>query len=90
MPLTTLQLFLLVTSPNSVIPSPALFSIRKIEANFTSLFFYRPAAVRLHFHYLPPSQETCSASLKLVETGVQILYTLPFTSRPSGPGAVIG
>jgi len=31
--------FLLVTSPNSVIPSPALFSIRKIEANFTSLFF---------------------------------------------------
>ncbi len=31
--------FLLVTSPNSVIPSPAVFSVTQIEANFASLFF---------------------------------------------------
>ncbi len=31
--------FLLVTSPNSVIPSPAVFSVSEIEANFASLFF---------------------------------------------------
>jgi uncharacterized protein len=31
--------FLLVTSPNSVIPSPALFSVSEIEANVASLFF---------------------------------------------------
>jgi uncharacterized protein len=31
--------FLLVTSPNSVIPSPAVFSVTQIESNFVSLFF---------------------------------------------------
>jgi uncharacterized protein len=31
--------FLLVTSPNSVLPSPAVFSVTEIEANFASLFF---------------------------------------------------
>ncbi|MEL7050809.1 MAG: CPBP family intramembrane glutamic endopeptidase [Cyanobacteria bacterium J06634_6] len=31
--------FLLVTSDNSVLPSPAIFSIAKIEANFASVFF---------------------------------------------------
>ena len=31
--------FLFVTSPNSAIPSPAIFSIADIEANFAALFF---------------------------------------------------
>ncbi|MFK8185669.1 MAG: lysostaphin resistance A-like protein [Phormidesmis sp.] len=31
--------FIFVTSPNSAIPSPAIFTIADIEANFTALFF---------------------------------------------------
>ncbi|MGB7085337.1 MAG: CPBP family intramembrane glutamic endopeptidase [Phormidesmis sp.] len=31
--------FLLVTSPNTVIPSPAIFSVAEIESDFTLLFF---------------------------------------------------